>query len=45
MGDRYAKSDDGKKIWFIDAKILYGHFMSQHLPSDEIEMWHGHPDP
>ena len=44
MGDRYAKSDDGKKIWYIDANKLYGHFISQPLPFDEIEMWHGHPD-
>ena len=29
---------------YIDATILYGHSMSQMLPYDEIEMWHGHPD-
>ena len=23
---------------------LYGHSMSQPLPTDKIEMWHGHPD-
>ena len=43
-GDRYVKSDDNKKILCIDATFLYGHSMSQSLPFDEIEMWHGHPD-
>ena len=28
----------------MDATNLYGHSMSQPLPFDEIEMWHGHPD-
>ena len=28
----------------MDATNLYGHSMSQFLPYDEIEMWHGHPD-
>ena len=45
MGDRYVKSDDNKKIIYMDATNLYGHSMSQLLPFDEIEMWHGHPDP
>ena len=44
MGDRYVKSDENKKILYIDATNLYGHSMSQFLPYDEIEMWHGHPD-
>ena len=44
MGDRYVKSDDNKKITYMDATNLYGHSMSQFLPYDEIEMWHGHPD-
>ena len=44
MGDRYVKSDENKKILDIDATNLYGHSMSQMLPYDEIEMWHGHPD-
>ena len=44
MGDRYFKSDENKKIMYMDAKIFYGHSMSQMLPYDEIEMWHGHPD-
>ena len=43
MGDRYVKSDENKKIFYIDATNLYGHSMSQLLPFDEIEMWHGHP--
>ena len=28
----------------MDATNLYGHSMSQMLPYDEIEMWHGHSD-
>ena len=44
MGDRYVKSDENKKILYMDATNLYGHSMSQMLPYDEIEMWHGHPD-
>ena len=28
MGDRYIKSDDNKKILYIDANNLYGHSMS-----------------
>ena len=44
MGDCYVKSDENKKILYIDATNLYGHPMSQMLPYDEIKMWHGHPD-
>ena len=44
MGDRYVKSDENKKILYIDATNLYGHSMSQLLPFDEIEIWHGDPD-
>ena len=44
MGDRYVKSDENDRIIYIDATKLYGHSMSQPLPYDEIEMWHGHPD-
>ena len=44
MGDRYVKTDENKKILYKDATNLYGHSMSQSLPYDEIEMWHGHPD-
>ena len=44
MGDRYVKTDENKKILYMDATILYGHSMSQPLPYDEIEKWHGHPD-
>ena len=44
IGDRYVKSDENKKILYMDATNLYGHSMSQMLPYDEIEMWHGHPD-
>ena len=44
MGNRYLKSDENKKILYIDATDFYGHFLSQPLPYDEIEKWHGHPD-
>ena len=44
MGDRYVKSDDNRKIIYMDASVLYGHSISQILPCDEIEMWFGHPD-
>ena len=44
MGDRYVKSDENNKITYVDANKLYGQSMSQFLPYDEIEMWHGHPD-
>ena len=36
MGCRYVKSDENKKIIYMDAKNLYGHSMSQLLPFDEI---------
>ena len=38
------KSDDYKKIIYINATNLYGHSMSQMLPYDEIEMFVGDPD-
>ena len=44
MGDRHVKSDENKKILFMDATNLYGHSMSQMLPYDEAEKWHGDPD-
>ena len=44
MGDRYVKSDEDNSILYIDATNLYGYSMSQTLPYDEIEIWHGHPD-
>ena len=37
MGDRYIKSDENKKILYIDANNLYGHSMSQYLPYDEFK--------
>ena len=43
MGDRYVKSDEIKKIFYLDATNLYGHSMIQPSPY-EIEMWNGHPD-
>ena len=39
MGDRYVKSDETKKILYMDATNLYGHSTSQPLPYD-----YGHPD-
>ena len=35
MGDRYAQSDENKKILSVDANNLYGHSMSEPLPYDE----------
>ena len=37
MRDRYVKSNDNKKILYIDANNLYGHSMSDPLPYDEIK--------
>ena len=37
MGDRYVKSDENKKMLYMDATNLYGHSMSQLLPFDEIK--------
>ena len=37
MGDRYIKSNENKKILYIDATKLYGHSMSQPLPFDGIK--------
>ena len=42
--DRYKKSDENKKIIYVNATNLYGQSMSQVLPHDESEMWDGHPD-
>ena len=44
LGDLYVKSDENEQILYADATNLYWHSMSQPLPYDEIEMWHGHPD-
>ena len=44
MGDRYVKSDENKKILYMDATYLYGYSMDQPLPYDEFVMWHGHAD-
>ena len=38
MGDRYVKSNENKKILYMDATILHGHSMVQPLPCDEIEI-------
>ena len=37
MGDRYVKSNEIKKILYIDAINLYGHSMSQPIPYDETK--------
>ena len=37
MGDRYVKSDENKKILYIDANNFYGWAMSQYLPYDDIK--------
>ena len=37
ISKRYVKSDDNKKILYINANNLYGHSMSQPLPYDEIK--------
>ena len=37
VGDRYIKSDDNKKILYIDANNLYGNSMCEPLPYDEIK--------
>ena len=37
MGDRYVKSNENKKILYIDANNLYGWAMSQYLPYDDIK--------
>ena len=44
MGDRYVKSNENRKILYMDANNFYGYSMFQPLPYDEIEMWRGHPD-
>ena len=38
MGDRYVKSSDTKKIFYIDADNLYAHSMSQLLLYDEMNL-------
>ena len=36
-GDRYVKSDENKKILYMDATNLYGHSMPQMFSYDEIK--------
>ena len=43
-GDRYVKTNENKKMLYMDATNLYGHSTSQTLPYDEIQMWRGHHD-
>ena len=42
MGNRYVELDENKNIIYADANNLYDHSISQPLPYDEIERWHGH---
>ena len=44
MGDRFVKLDENRQINSMDATNLYVYSMSQMLPYDENEIWHGHPD-
>ena len=44
LGDRYVKSDENETIFYIDAINVYVWAMSEYLPHDGIEMWHGHLD-
>ena len=44
LGERYVITDENKKNIYTDAIHFYGYSMSEVLPYDEIEMWHGHPD-
>ena len=37
MGDRYVKSNENEKIWYVDANNLYGWALSEYLPYDEIK--------
>ena len=39
MGERFLKSDENKKILYIDATNLFGHSMSESLPYDEIKFY------
>ena len=34
MGDRLVKSEENKKIFYVDANNLYGWAMSEYLPYD-----------
>ena len=42
-GVRYVKSDENIMILYIDAINFHGWAMSEFLPYDETEMWHGDP--
>ena len=44
MGHRFVKSDENKKILYMDATNIYGYSMSQPLLYYKISMLHGHPD-
>ena len=44
MDDRHVESGEIKKLLYFDATNLYGHSVSQPLPYDVVEFWHGQPD-
>ena len=37
MGNRYVKSNENKKMVYMDSNNLYGHSMAEPLPYDEIK--------
>ena len=37
IGDRYVKSNENKKILYIEANNIYGSALSESLPYEEIE--------
>ena len=44
MGARYVKADDKTKIMYVDADKFIDWALSESLPYDETEKWHGHSD-
>ena len=39
MGDRYVRSDENKKVLYVDVNNLYGWAMTENLPYDEKKIW------
>ena len=44
MGGHYVKSNENIEKTYMDATNINGYSMSEMLPYDKIEMWHGPPD-
>ena len=44
MGGHYVKSNENIEITYMDATNMFVYSMSEMLPYDKIEMWHGPPD-